>query len=344
MKAISIAASFLIGSWFALATAMAQQAPQKPVAGAMNVLIGNATANDVNAVINDKFAELMTKYSGGRLKASARHGGALGSIAQMVSNLQAGAIQGMVTPAGNVATAVPELSLFDLPFLLAPATPANITAFTAQSKAAARMKEIAEQKGIHIIAFHGIGPVSFLTRMPMNKLSDIQGKKFRVISSPPRIGAYEDWGAVARPMDFAEVYTALQQGNLDGSENPPDVTYRMKFFEVAKYYTITGHFAFVSNIIVSKKWFDGLPKDLRDIVTRAGMDTVAFADEVTGKSQDSSLESLRQAISVTTLPAAELQKMKDLARKGVWARMRNDSQKGPIVKLLEADVARYSSK
>ena len=67
-----------------------------------------------------------------------------------------------------------------MPFLL-PGAPAKITAFAAQSKAAAKMMELAEQKGIHIIGFHGIGPQSFLTKFPMNKLADIQGKKFRVI-------------------------------------------------------------------------------------------------------------------------------------------------------------------
>jgi TRAP-type C4-dicarboxylate transport system substrate-binding protein len=191
------------------------------------VLIGNATANDTQAAANEKLAELMTSYSNGRLKASARHGQSLGTNAQMLAALQAGSIVGMVLPAGFISATVPELSLFDLPFLL-PGAPAKITAFAAQSKAALKMAEVAEQKGIHVIGFHGIGPQSFLTKFPVSKLADIQGKKFRVIPSPPRVGAYQDWGAVPRPMEFGEVYTALQQGTLDGMENPPDVIYKMK--------------------------------------------------------------------------------------------------------------------
>jgi len=158
------------------------------------------------------------------------------------------------------------------------------------------------------------------------------------------VGAYQDWNAVARPMEFSEVYTALQQGTLDGMENPPDVIYKMKMHEVAKYYTITEHFAFVSNVIVSKKWFDGLPKDLQGVVTKAGKDTIVFADGAYTKSQNSSLEAMRKAITVTNMPAAELQKMKDLVHKGIWARMKNDPQKGPMMKLLEEDVARFSKK
>ena len=307
------------------------------------LLIGNATANDTQAAANDKLAELFTKYSNGRFKASARHGEALGSNAQMIAALQAGSIHGMITTAGFTASVVPENSMFDMPFLL-PGRPALITAFAAQSKAAALMKEAAEKKGIHVLAFHGIGPQSFLTKFPISKLADIQGKKFRVIPSPPRVGAYQDWGGVARPMEFGEVYTALQQGTLDGLENPPDVLYKMKMHEVAKYYTITEHFAFASIMMVSKKWYDGLPKDLQEVVDRSGRETVAFADAEYTKTQDSSLEAMRKAITVTTMPPAELQKMKDLALKGVWERMKADPQKGPIAKLLLEDLANFSKK
>ncbi len=332
--------AFIAASLFAASTVLGQTTPAAP---AMNVRIGNITANDTQAAANDKFAELLTKYSDGRLKATAHHGGALGSNAQMLVALQAGSVHGMVVPAGFVSAVVPEMSLFDLPFLLPPA-PADTTAFAAQSKAAVKMMELAEQKGMHIIGFHGIGPQSFLTRFPVNKLADLQGKKFRVIPSPPRVGAYQDWGAVPRPMELGEVYTALQQGTIDGMEAPPDLLYKMKIFEVAKYYTITEHSAFVINVIASKKWFDALPKDLQGVVTRAGKDTVVFADDAFTKTQNSSLEALRKAITVANLPAAELLKMKDLARKGVWERMKNDPQRGPMVKLLEEDVARYNKK
>jgi C4-dicarboxylate-binding protein DctP len=306
------------------------------------VLIGNATAGDTQAAANDKLAELITQYSGGRLKASARHGQALGTNSQMVAALQAGgSIHAMILPAGFISSTVPELSLFDLPFLL-PGAPAKITAFAAQSKAAEKMKEVAAQKGIHAIGFHGIGPQSFLSKFPINALADIQGKKFRVIPSPPRVGAYQDWGAVPRPMEFGEVYTALQQGTLDGMENPPDVIYKSKLHEVAKYYTITEHFAFASVVIVSKRWLDGLPKDLKDAVLKAGTDAIKFADAAYTESQQTSLDAMKKAISVTTLAAPELQKMKDLAQKGVWQRLKADPQRGPIVQMLEEDVARFS--
>ncbi len=307
----------------------------------MTVLVGNATANDAQASVNDKFADLMTKYSNGRLQASARHGEALGNNAQMLAALQAGSVQGRIFPVGFASNVVPELSLWDMPFLL-PAEPARVTAFAAQSKAAARMAELCEQKGIHVLGFHGIGPESLLTKFPVKTLSDLRGKKIRVIPSPARVGSFQDWGAVARPMEFGEVYTALQQGNLDGMENPPDVIYKMKHYEVARNFTLTQHRFQVSIAMVSKKWFDALPKDLQDAVTRAGKETIAFADQAYTKSQKDGLDALKKAITVTTLPPAEMQKMKDAVFKGVWEKMKNDPQKGPIVKLLQEDMARFN--
>lgn len=336
MKAI-LRLVFVAASVFGAGAVLGQPAP------AMNLLIGNATANDGQAAVSDKLAELLTKYSNGRFKASARHGESLGNNAQMLAALQAGSIHARVLPVGFGSTVVPELSLWDMPFLL-PGDASRVTAFAAQSKAAARMMELAEQKDIHVIGFHGIGLESILTKFPVNKIADIQGKKFRVIPSPARVGSYQDWGAVARPMEFGEVYTALQQGTLDGMENPPDVTYKMKHFEVAKYFTLTNHRTQVSVMVVSKKWYDALPKDLQEVVTRAGKDTIAFADVVYTKAQQDGLEAMRKAITVTDMPPAELQKMRDAVSKGVWERMKADPQRGPIVRLLEEDVARFNKK
>lgn len=313
------------------------------VAQVQEIRIGNATANDIQTDANNKLAELMTKYSQGKLKAKAHHGESLGNNQQMIRALQAGSVHGMVFPAGFLSAVVPELGMFDMPFLLPP-VPAEITAFAAQSKAASVMSGLAAQKGIQVLGYHGIGPQSFLTNFPVTKLADIQGKKFRVIPSPPRIGAYKDWGAVGRPMELGEVYTALQQRTLDGMENPPDVIYKMKLFEAAKYYTITEHFAFVSIVIVSKKWFDGLTPELQEAVSRAGRDTIAFADPHYTKSQNESLAKMRKAAIVTTMPAAEVQKMKELTQKGIWEVMRADAQRGPIVELLLADRARFEKK
>jgi C4-dicarboxylate-binding protein DctP len=327
------------GFAFACASLLAASA----LAQGQSVRIGNVTAGDVQAASCDKFAELITKYSNGKLAATAHQGGSLGNNQQMIRGLQAGSVHGMVFPAGFLSAVVPDLGMFDLPFLL-PGSPSAITKFTAQSKAAEVMKDEAAKKGILIIGFVGVGAQNLLTRFPVNQLSDLVGKKMRVIPSPPRMGAYQDWGAVARPMELGEVYTALQQGTLDGIENPPDVIYKMKLHEAAQYYIITEHNAFVANVIVSKSWFDGLSKDLKDAVGHAGRETVDFTEVAYTNAQNTSLEALRKAVKVSAMPPTELAKMKEQALNGVWKRMENDPARGQLVKMLREDVSRFMQK
>ncbi len=327
---------------FAAAALLASQTISSAAFAQTNFLVGNTTVGDAQAAANDKLAELVTKHTNGKLKGSARHGQSLGGYAQMLPALQAGSIGALVMPTGFMATIVPELSLFDMPFLT-PGETAKISAFARQSKAAEEMKKFAAQRGILIMGYHGIGPQSFLTKFPVKTLEDIKGKKIRVIPSPPRVGAYQDWGAVPRPMELGEVYTSLQQGTIDGMENPPDVIFRMKHHEVAKFYTITEHFSFMSAVVVSKRLFDGQPKDIQAAITKAASETLAFADPLYTASQNDSLKELQKSVTVTRLPAAELAKMKDLAQKGVWSRMEADAKRGPIVKLLKEDAARYAA-
>ncbi len=333
-RSIRLAFGVMVASVVAAGTALAQ-AP-------MTMLVGNVTANDTQAAVNDKFAELVTTNSNGRISASARHGGALGNNLQLLAALQAGAVHAMINPSFSMSGPVPEVSVLDVPFLMPAVTPEKITAFAGQSKAVAKIMELAENKGLHIVGMHGIGAQHYLTKFPLTKASDFQGKKFAINYSPPRAGAIQDWGGVSRNLGLGEWFTSMQQGLIDGFDLPPDVLFRMKFHEAAKYYTITNHVVLISTIYVSKKWFDGLPKDLQEVVTKSGKETMAIADSAYTKAQVASLESLKKAITVTEMPIAELDKLKALARKGIWERMKNDPQQGPLMKLLEEDVARFT--
>ena len=143
-------------------------------------------------------------------------------------------------------------------------------------------------------------------------------------------------------MEFGEVYTALQQGTLDGMENPPDVIYKMKLHEVAKHYTITETLPSPpssSSAALARRAAWGL----QDAVARAGKETIAFADDAYTKPQDQSLEEMRKAITVTTFPADELQKMKELAQKGGGPHEEGPAARADLVQMLEEDVARFGA-
>lgn len=304
--------------------------------------IGNVTAHDTQATLNDMLGELSSKYSNGRIKSSVSHGGALGNSLQMLAAMQAGGLQGMISPSFIISGIVPEVSVFDMPFAIEKVEPKQITAFIQQSEAAKKIWELAETKGIHILGMSGVGPQNFLTSFKIEKASDFKGRKFAVNYSPPRIGMIKDWGGVTRNMGLGQWYTSIQQHLIDGFDLPPDVLYRMKFHEVAKYYTVTNHVVLIETIYTSKKWFDGLPKDLQEAVNKAAHETIGAADGLFTKSQAGGLAALKKAITVTEMPSAELAKLKAMVKKGTWERMADDPKLGPLVKLLEGDIARFN--
>lgn len=338
MKSTTITA-FMVA---AVVSAVAVQGASPAAAQETTMRIGNVTAKDTQATLNDMLGALSSKYSNGRIKSSVSHGGALGNSLQMLAAMQAGGLQGMISPSFIISGLVPEVSILDMPFMVTKVAPKQITAFIHQSQAAKRIVELAETKGIHILGMSGVGPQNFLTNFKIEKASDFKGKKFAVNYSPPRIGMIKDFGGVARNMGLGQWYTSIQQGLINGFDLPPDVLYRMKFHEAAKFYTITNHVVLIETIYTSKKWFDGLPKDLQEAVNRAARETMGAADDLFTKSQAAGLEALKKAITVTEMPPAELAKLKDMVHKGVWQRISSDPKLGPLLKLLEGDIARFN--
>jgi TRAP-type C4-dicarboxylate transport system substrate-binding protein len=338
MKSITITA-FVVAATVSAAAVLGTP----PAAAQQTTMrIGNVTARDTQAALNDMLGALSTKYSNGRIKSSVSHGGALGNSLQMLAAMQAGGLQAMISPSFIMSGIVPEVSVLDMPFAIEKVEPKQITAFIRQSQAAKRIRELAEAKGLHILGMSGVGPQNFLTSFKITKASDFKGRKFAVNYSPPRIGMIKDWGGVSRNMGLGQWYTSIQQHLIDGFDMPPDVLYRMKFFEVAKYYTITDHVVLVETIYTSKKWFDGLPKDLQEAVNKAAHDTIGAADDLFTKSQAGGLAALKKAITVTKMPPAELAKLKAMVEKGTWERMARDPKLGPLVKLLKGDIARFN--
>lgn len=101
---------------------------------------------------------------------------------------------------------------------------------------------------------------------PINTPDDLKGVKMRVMESPVFIRMFELLGANPVPMSFSEVYTALQQGTVDGQENGASLIYDSKFQEVVKYMSLTGHVYSVNASLINKDFYEGLPEDLQKII------------------------------------------------------------------------------
>ncbi|MGI6686587.1 MAG: DctP family TRAP transporter solute-binding subunit [Bacillota bacterium] len=113
--------------------------------------------------------------------------------------------------------------------------------------------------------FNGVRNCSNSKR-PINEPKDLEGIKMRVMNSPVYIDLFKYLGANPTPVNFTEVFTALQQGTVDGQENAASLTYAMKFHEVQKYYSLTGHTYSFLPVLINKAFYEGLPEDIQKII------------------------------------------------------------------------------
>lgn len=291
-----------------------------------------AVAKDAQDQIAHIYADKINEASNGRIKATVYNGGQLGNIIELFQGVQLGTIEMVIGPTAFMAPAVPQIGILDLPFLFQGPDEAFKVL---NSSAMDSLKELAGDKRYVLAGFFPLGFKSLVTRFPVETADDLKGKKFRAFTAPEIIRQFELWGASAVPTALSEVYVALQQGVIDGLDNPPDATYRSKHQEVADYFTVTRHGAVNDVMAVSKVWLDRLPKDLQDVVLNTAQEILPEAHRIAKKAQSDSLQKLKGEMTVTTLPDEELNRLK-AAVQPLYETERADKVKGPLLKELEA--------
>ena len=136
--------------------------------------------------------------------------------------------------------------------------------------------------------------------------ADMKGLKLRTMENPMHIAFFKLLGANPTPMNFGELYTALQQKTVDGEENPVAIVYDAKFYEVQKYYSLTGHVFSATMALTSKAWLDKLPADLRDVVVKGGRQFVLAQRKMIAAAENKQLEELKtKGMKVNTLTPAQ---------------------------------------
>ena len=140
-----------------------------------------------------------------------------------------------------------------------------------------------EPKGIKGLAYWDNGFKSFSANTPIRKPEDLKGKKLRIQSSKVLEEEVRALQAIPQVMAFSEVYQALQTGVVDGTENPISNFYTQKMHEVQKHLSITEHGYLGYAVIVNKKFWDGLPADIRTTLEGAMKDATKYADDIAKK-------------------------------------------------------------
>ncbi len=253
------------------------------------------------------FAKRAGELTKGKVKVDVYANSQLYKDKEEMEALQMGAVQ-MLAPslAKFGPLGVKEFEVFDFPFLFD--NTADLHKIT-QGPVGASLLAKLEPKGVKGLAFWDNGFKSFSANSPLKNVADYKGKKFRIQSSKVLEEQIRALGGIPQVMAFSEVYQALQTGVVDGTENPISNLFSQKMHEVQKHLTLTEHGYLGYAVIVNKKFWDGLPADVRGQLEQAMKEATALANTVAKKDNDEALEGVKKAGKTTVYTPTKEERM-----------------------------------
>ena len=239
----------------------------------------------------EKFAELVGQRSGGEYEIKVFHSGSLGTETEILQQIQMNALQMGIITLGPFDVFVPEVKVVAFPFL-----------FKDYDQVDAILDGELGQRILDSLAIAGFKGLAFSengfrnltnSRHPVTTVEDVNGLKIRVMESELHKELWRTLGANPTPMGWP-IYTELQQGTIDGQENPLSVIVVYKLYEVQKHLTLTGH-VYSAHINVSNlDWFGKLDKDTQEMFIKAARDAAAYQRAWNRENEARFLETLKK--------------------------------------------------
>jgi C4-dicarboxylate-binding protein DctP len=229
-----------------------------------------------------KAAEFFAKRAGeltkGRVKVEVYPNSQLYKDKEEMEALQLGSVQMLAPSLSKFAPlGVKEFEAFDLPFIFDDYN--DLHKITGGPVGAGLLKKL-ESRGITGLAFWDNGFKVMSANRPLKNVEDYKGLKMRIQSSKVLDAEMRALGALPQVLAFSETYQALQTGVVDGTENPPSNLFTQKMHEVQKYVSVTNHGYLGYAVVVNKKFWDGLPADIRAALTKAMTESTKVANDV----------------------------------------------------------------
>ena len=219
------------------------------------------------------FGEQVESLTKGAVKVETYQNTQLGDAVANVQSVRNGTIGFTVVSASNLNQVVPAMDMFSLPFIFK--SEAHFWWYLAQPEAEEFVKAL-EEKGIKKLAYIDSGSRNFFTQKAIKTPADLKGQKIRVMASPVMVKTMEAMGATGVPVAWAELYTALQTGVVDGAENNHPSVVAKKFYEVSKFYTLDEHMRIPDLLVVSMKLYSSLNPQQQAALMQAGALTQAY--------------------------------------------------------------------
>jgi len=258
----------------------------------------------------DKFKELAEKYTNGKVKVEVYPNSTLYKDKEELEALQLGAVQ-MLAPSNSKfgPIGIKEFEVFDLPYILPDLrTLRKVT----DGPLGDRLLKLLDAKGMTGLAYWDNGFKEMSANKKLVAPSDYKGLKFRIQSSKVIEAQFRQLGAIPQVMAFSEVYQALQTGVVDGQENTWSNIYTQKMNEVQKYVTTTNHGYIGYVVVVNKKFWDGMPGDVREACAKAMKEATDYGNSQSAKENDDALELIKKAgkTEIITLTAEQDEAMR----------------------------------
>jgi C4-dicarboxylate-binding protein DctP len=238
-----------------------------------------------------KFKELAEKYTSGAVKVEVYANSTLYKDKEELEALQLGSVQ-MLAPSLSKfgPLGVKEFEVFDLPYIFDSYDDLHkVTAGPVGKQLLGKL----EGRGIKGLAFWDNGFKAMSANTPIKMPEDLKGKKMRIQSSKVLEEQMRAVGAIPQVMAFSEVYNALMTGVVDGTENTISNYYTQKVHEVQKHMALTDHGYIGYAVITNKKFWDGLPPNVREQLEKAMKEATDYADKIAKEENDKSLEAIR---------------------------------------------------
>lgn len=258
-----------------LATAVMLVMSATAQAKTFKVGMGDPMDSDQGALAQ-RFEELVEQLSDGEMQVELFPGGQLGSETGMIQDTRIGKLDFALIGVGNLTPYAPRLGALTMPYALRSHADA-VKATT--GPLADEWNQIAEkQAGVHIVSWL-YSNFRYLTnsKRPVTSLEDLESLKIRVPQNKIMLATYQAWGASPISMSWPEVFTGLQQGVIDGQDNPDIVNYTMKFQEVQKYLTEVHYQYSLQPIVMGVRTYSKLSDEEREIIDRAGLEAQLYA-------------------------------------------------------------------
>jgi tripartite ATP-independent transporter DctP family solute receptor len=273
--------------------------------------------------------EHLQKATGGQAKIEIFPSMQLGGEVEMIKQVLTGTLD-IVTPSNAPLTNfVPELKIFDMPFLF---RDEQHMLKVLRGPVLQDISDIVAKRGIRLLGVFNIGVRHIMSKKPIKSIADLKGLKIRTMQSKYHMAAFNAFGANATPISYAELYSSLQTGVVDGAEAANTNYFEKKFYEVAPYWAQVGWTILTAPVIMSEKKFQSLSKNIQDALLRGGAKSAAWEQDYYTRVDKGRLDDVKKAgVTITKLDPVPFRE----AAKKVYAEFLETDDERRILRMIQ---------